>query len=151
MKRVWKAKEVIKGWEGKPIRVTKPDEPFDSEDTSTEVCDMTVFDAMLVVANLSRVETLDDSSKKKTLKQSLKESQQSGEIELEAEVYKWLKAASEKVSPLAWQDNANEVHDILTEGFKKENEPSKSAAKKAAKEEADDKATKESGQSEDKE
>ena len=136
MKRVWKTKEVIKGWEGKPIKISIAEDPFD-EDSDVEVGDLTVFAAMMVVSNLCKVETLDDASKKKMLKQSLKASIASGKIELEAEVYKWLKAASERVCPQAWQDNANEVHDILTEGYRKENDPPKSPSKAKGKDTQD--------------
>lgn len=136
MKRIWRAREVIKGWEGKPIRIQIADDPFDDE-SDVEVGDMTIFGAMLVIANVFKCETLDDSSKKKAIKQALKASVKSGRIELEAEEFKWLKAASEKVSPQAWQDNANEVHDIITEGFKKENEPSKSETAKERKKRED--------------
>mgnify|MGYP001596292251 CR=1 FL=1 len=129
MKRVWKAKEVIKGWEGKPIKIQMADDPFD-ENSDVEVGDMTVFGAMLVIANNFTCETLDDASKKKSLKQALKASVKSGLIELDAETFKWLKNASEKVCPRAWQDNANEVHDIITEGYRKENELSKLQPKK---------------------
>ncbi len=154
MKRVWKAKEVINGWEGKPIKIQKPDDPFDEEEAANvEVGDMTIFDAMLFISNINQigskqlVETLDDASKKKSLKQSLKASVKTGRIELEGEVFKWLKTVSEIVCPIAWQDNANEVYDIITEGFKKENEdePSKSKGTKAGKKAKDDKATKEGG------
>ena len=153
MKRVWKAKEVIKGWEGKPIRLQIADDPFD-EESDTEVGDMTIFGAMLVIANVAQIggrplcETLDDASKKKLLKQALKASMKTGLIELEGEVFKWLKGASEKVSPVLWQDNANEVHDIITEGFKKENEPSEPAGKKKGKKEADAPPTEAGGQGE---
>ena len=122
MKRVWKAKEVINGWTGTPIKIEKPDDPFDEEEKETKLGKLTILDAMLVISNLFRCETLEDSSKKKALKQALKASMKSGLIELEGEVFKWLKTASEKASPLAWQENANEVHDIITEGFRKENE-----------------------------
>ena len=121
MKRVWKAREVIKGWEGKPIRIQIAGNPFDDESDVT-VGDMTIFAAMLVIVNLFKAETLDDSSKKKAIKQALKASLGTGKIELEAEGFKWLKVASEKISPQAWQENGNEVHDIITEGFAKENE-----------------------------
>ena len=124
MKRVWRAKEVIKGWQGKPLKASLSDDPFD-EDAEVEVKDVTVRDAMLIIANNFPCETLDDASKKKALKQAVQVSMKTGLIELDGEVFKWLKTASEKVCPKAWQDNANEVHDIITEGFKKENEPSK--------------------------
>ncbi len=133
MKRVWKAKEIIKGWEGKPIRIQIAADPFDDED-NVKVGDMTIFGAMLVIANNFACATLEDSSKKRELKKALKASVESGRIELEGEVFKWLKTASEKVCPQAWQDNGNEVHDIITEGFTKENEPSESAKKRAAQE-----------------
>lgn len=142
MKRVWKAKEVINGWEGKPIRIQIADDPFD-EDSDVEVGDMTIFGAMLAISNIQQVggeilcKTLDDASKKKSLKQALKASMKTGLIELEPEVHKWLKGASEKVSPVVWQDNANEVHYIIDEGFKRENEPSKSARKTQGKKEKD--------------
>jgi len=143
VKRVWKAKEVIKGWEGKPIKIQMAEDPFD-EDSDVEVGDLTVFGAMLVITNSFPCETLDDASKKKSLKQALKASVKSGTIELDGEVFKWLKVASEKVCPKAWQDNANEVHDIMTEGFKKENEPPESKGKTEGKEEKDATPTKES-------
>lgn len=123
MKRVWKAKEVIKGWEGKPLKINKNDDPFD-EESDMNLGEVTIFDAILVIVNNFPCETLEDSSKKKAIKQAIKTSMKTGLIELEGEVFKWLKTASEKVCPRAWQDNANEVHDIITEGFKKENEPS---------------------------
>lgn len=139
MKRVWKAKEVIKGWEGKPLTAQKAENPFD-EDSDVSVGELTIFDAMFLISNISQIgnevlcKTLEDASKKKSLKQALKVAKKTGLIELEAEVFRWLKTASEKVCPMLWQDNANEVHDIITEGFKKENEPSKSAGKKEGKE-----------------
>ena len=129
MKRVWKANQVILGWEGKPIKINKSDNPFDDEDTDYNLGDLTTFDAMLVIVNQMSVETLDDSSKKKAVKQALKAATPKGKIGLEAEGYKWLKAAAEKVCPKAWQDNANEVYDIITEGYVKENEPSKATSK----------------------
>ena len=138
MKRVWKPKVVIKSWEDKPIKIQKPEDPFDDEDTKLKLGDLTVFDAMLVIANRFTAESLDDASKKRDLKKALKESRETGTIELAAEIYKWMKTGAEKVCPAAWQDNANEVYDILTEGYIKENEPSKSAAKTAAKEKEDD-------------
>ena len=152
MKRVWKAKEVIKGWEGKPIRIQIADDPFD-EESDVEVGDMTIFGAMLAISNIQQIggeilcKTLDDSSKKKSLKQALKAAMKSGRIELEIEVHKWLKGASEKVCPIVWQDNANEVHDIISEGWRAENEPSESAKKKALKEGKDASQTEESGES----
>ena len=142
MKRVWKAKEVIKGWEGKPIKIQMSDDPFD-EESKVEVGDMTIFGAMLAISNVQQIggeilcKTLEDGSKLKALKKALKASMKSGLIELEGEVFKWLVYASEKVCPLAWRDNSNEVHDILTEGFKRENEPSKSKAKAEGKEKED--------------
>ncbi len=136
MKRVWKAKEVIKGWQGKPIRIQMATDPFDEED-NVEVGDMTIFGAMLVIANNFTCETLEDSSKKRELKKALKVSLKSGRIEVEGEVFKWLKTASEKVCPRAWQENANEVHDIITEGFKKDNEPPKSSPKAKSEKEKD--------------
>ena len=129
MKRVWKAKEVIKGWNDKPIRINKTDNPFDDEDNTLEMGDLTIFDAMLVISGSFRCESLEDSSKKKAVRKALLAAMKSGVIELEGEEYKWLKAASEKVCPQAWQDNANEVHDIITEGFKKENEAKPKAQK----------------------
>jgi len=132
VKRVWKAKEVIKGWQGKPLKAELDDDPFD-EDSDMGLREVTVRDAMLIIANNFPCETLDDASKKKSLKQAIQSSMKTGLIELEGEVFKWLKTASEKVCPKAWQDNANEVHDIITEGFRKENEPSESAKKKALK------------------
>lgn len=134
MKRVWKAKEIIKGWQGKPIRIQMADDPFD-EESDVEVGDMTILAAMMAISAVQQIgqevicKTLDDASKKKSLRQALKAAVETGRIELEVEVHKWLKAASEKVSPLLWQDNANEVHDIITEGFRRENESSKSAGK----------------------
>ena len=133
MKRVWKPKVVIKGWEDKPIKIQKADDPFDDEDDKVKVGDMTVFDAMLVIAANFKVETLDDATKKKGLKKALKESQKTGRIELDSEVFKWLKTGAEKVCPVAWQENANEVYDILTEGYVKENEPTRAASESATK------------------
>ena len=121
MKRVWKSKEVINGWEGKPIRIQIADDPFD-EESIVGVSDLTILGAMLVIANNYPCETLEDSSKKKAVKQALRDSIKTGLIELDGEEFKWLKTASEKICPKAWQDNANEVHDIITEGFRKENE-----------------------------
>jgi len=120
MIRIWKAKTVIKGWDDKPIRIQIADDPFDEESTM-KVGDLTTFSAMLVVANTFPCEDLEDATKKKNLKKALKVSLKSGKIELDAEVYKWLKTASERVCPRAWNDNANEVHDILTEGYDKAN------------------------------
>lgn len=147
MKRVWKAKAIIKGWQGKPLKILQYDDPFDEDETSASVGDMRVLDAMLVIANRFECKTLDDASKKKQLKQAVMASVRSGRIELEAEVYKWLKTASEQVCPVAWQDNANEVHDILTEGYAKENEPSESKREKALKESKDATETEESTES----
>lgn len=127
-KRIWKAKDVIKGWQDKPIRIQQFEDPFD-EDSIVEVGDMRVLDAMLVIANRFDCKTLDDASKKRTLKKALLASVKTGRIELEPDIYKWLKVASEQVCPMAWQDNANEVHDIISEGFRYENEPSESAGK----------------------
>jgi len=127
MRRTWKPGDVIRGWLGNPIKIVKSDDPFDPEDKAVGERDLTVFDAMLVVVNMTRCETLEDSSKSKALKQALRASRESGKIELEGEIFKWLKSASEKSCPLAWQDNANEVHDVITEGFRKENEPPKVA------------------------
>lgn len=146
-KRVWKAKQVIKGWDDKPITITKTDNPFDDEDTDSKVGSLTVFDAMFLITTNFKVETLDDSSKKKAVKQALLKASKSGKIELEPDIFKWLKAASEKISPIAWQDNANEVHDEIVEGFQYENEPSKSSKKAAGKKRADAQAAEESDES----
>lgn len=154
MKRTWKAKEVIRGWRDKPLRIQKTEDPFDEESTGVEVGNMTVFDAMIVITNTTQVAgkllctTLEDSSRKKSIKKALLASMKSGVIELEAEDFKWLKNISEIVSPVAWQENANEVHDIITEGFKKENEPPKSAGEKKSKEKKDAPPAEKVGQSE---
>ena len=42
MKRVCKPKVVIRGWEDKPIKINKADDPFDDEDDKVKVGDMTV-------------------------------------------------------------------------------------------------------------
>ncbi len=134
MKRVWKAEEVIKGWQGKPIKIQMADDPFDDE-SDEKVGDMTIFGAMCFISNLAVIagkqlcNSLDDASKKKSVRQALHASMETGRIELEPEVHKWLKAASEIVCPVAWQDNANEVHDIITDGYRKENEPKSKKAK----------------------
>lgn len=129
-KRVWKAREVVKGWRGKPLRMQQLEDPFD-DDSPSASADIRVLDIMLIIANGFGCKTLDDSSKKKALKQAVLASMESGKIELEPDVFKWLKTASEAVCPAAFQDNAGEVHDIITEGFSYENEPSKSAKKTA--------------------
>lgn len=125
-KRVWKSKTTIKDWRGDPIRITQFEDPFD-DDSPSEVGDMRVLDAMLHIANSFPCKTLDDSTKKRSLKQALLKAVKTGKIEIEPEVFKWLKTASEAVCPASWQDNANEVHDIISEGFTYENEPSKRA------------------------
>ncbi len=135
-KRVWKNKTIINDWRGRPIRVQQFEDPFD-EDSPMQVGDMRVLDAMLHISNSFPCKTLDDSTKKRSLKQALLASVRTGKIELEPEVFKWLKTASEQVCPVSWQDNANEVHDIISEGFTYDNEPSKSAKKTARKEEPD--------------
>ena len=135
-KRVWKAKEVIKGWNEKPIKITGFEDPFD-EDSAPALREMRILDAMLLIVNRTDSKTLEDSSKKRALKQALVKAVKTGRIELEPDVYKWLKTASEAVSPTAWQDNGNEVHDIISEGFSYDNEPSKSAKTKASKEAPD--------------
>lgn len=130
MKRVWNAKEIIKSWEDKPLTAQISDNPFE-EDAKAKLRELTIFAAMMIISNIAVIgnenlcTTLDEADKKKALKRALKDSMKTGRIELESEVYRWLKTASEKCCPLLWQDNANEVHDILTEGFVKENEPSK--------------------------
>ena len=136
MKRVWKAKEVIKSWEGKLIKVQMAEDPFD-EDSEAGIRSLTIFASMLIIANNHSCETLEDSEKKRLLKEALKSSVKSGRIELDSAVHKWLKAASVRVSPRAWQDNAEEVHRIIEEGYMKENEPSKPKSKKTGEEEAD--------------
>ena len=138
MKRVWKAKEVIKGWQDKPLKATVPEDPFD-EDSDVKLKEITVFDAMIILCNVTSIgneqicKTLEDGSRKKALKKALLASIKTGYIELDNEDFKFLKRVSELACPLFWQDNANEVHDILTEGFRKENEPSESASKKKGK------------------
>ncbi len=132
--RVWKAKDIVKGWRETPIRIMQFEDPFD-DDSPAEVGDMRVLDAMLVIANRAEVKTLDAAGKARSVKKAVLKSVKSGKIELEPDVFKWLKAAAEQVCPLAWGDNANEVYDIICEGFQYDNESPK--RKKAASAEAE--------------
>lgn len=143
MKRVYKAKTVIESWEGKPLKAMIADDPFD-EDSQAKMGELTIFAAMMAVSSVQVVgqeqlcKTLEDSDHKKALRMALKESVKTGKIELNAEAYKYLKYAAERVCPIMWQDNGREVADILTEGFAKENDPPKSKGKTQGKKEKDD-------------
>lgn len=132
-KKVWKAKQVINNWQDKPIKAQLSDDPFD-ENTEISVREMTVRDAMLIIANNFDCKKMEDSEKKRMLKEAIKESMKSGRIKLDHAVHKWLKAASEQVSPTVWQDNAEMVHAVIEEGGTLENEPSKSRKAKTGKE-----------------
>ena len=132
-KRVWKNKTIINDWRGRPIRVQQFEDPFD-EDSPMQVGDMRVLDAMLHISNTFPCKTLDDSTKKRSLKQALLASVRTGKIELEPEVFKWLKTASEQVCPAVFRVNGSIVYEFVKEGFAKSHEPK---AKTARKEEPD--------------
>lgn len=122
MKRIWKAKDTVEGWNSKPIRIPRPEDP-DDDNSPVITADATVRDVMNLVASNAPYKTIEDSKEGRRVAEALEEAKKSGVIELDQGSHNWLKKASETICPQIFRINGEIVHDLIAEGYKRENEP----------------------------
>lgn len=122
MDRTWKANTVIVGWNDRPLKLMQVEDPFDADGTEEPTLrELTVLDAMLIVTNNYSCKTMEESEKKRLVKKALLKAGRKGSIVLDSSPHKWLVEIAKTVCPPVWQDNAEMVFDILSEGYAKVN------------------------------
>ena len=122
MERTFKAAQVINNWREKPIRVQVVEDPFADEEAQIVVMgDLTTLDAMLIIVNNHKCQSIEESEKARKIKQALFKSGRKGKIILDQADHKWLVEVSKRICPPVWNDNAEMVLQIIEEGYSKEN------------------------------
>lgn len=137
MKYTWKAREIVNGWNGKPIRIPRQEDP-DDEKSAVITVDATVSDVMHIIVTNSSYKTIEDSKEGRRLAEALEESRKSEVIELDQGTHTWLKKQSEAVSPQIFRISGEIVDELIRERYHRDNEitkAQKAQAEKANKEE----------------
>ena len=126
MKYKWNAKEVVNGWNGKPIRIPSQEDPYD-EKSPIVVLDATILDVMQIIINNASYKTLEDSREGRRMAEALEESRKTDSIQIDQGTHNWLKKQSELISPQIFRVSGELIDNIIREGYRRETEPKKNS------------------------
>ena len=132
MRHTWKAQEVVKGWNGKAIRIPKQEDP-DDEKSAVITVDATTADVMQIIVSNAMYKTIEDSKEGRRLAEAIEASRKSKAIEIDQGTHNWLKRQSEAIAPLVFRVSGEIVDELIRDGWRAENEPSKTQKKQAEK------------------
>jgi len=114
----------LKGYDGKDIQVA-----VNEEGSGVVVKEAKMdFALRLILAN-APIQTQDDSIQGARLAQALDEAKGKKTVEIGEGVHDWLKRVAEKVTPVIFRQNGNEVYKHICEGFEKAKEPAEEKGK----------------------
>jgi hypothetical protein len=124
MKYKWNAKEIVNGWNGKPIRIPVQEDPND-EKSPIKIMDATIRDVMLILANNASFKTLEDSREGRRMVEALEESRKTDSVEIDQGTHNWLKKQGEAIIPQVFRVSGEIIDNIIREGYRRTTEPKK--------------------------
>lgn len=122
MKYTWNGSKTVEGWNGKPIKFPRREDPED-ENSPVVTVDATIRDVMTIIVGNAQFRTIEDSKEGRRLAEALEESKKSGVISLDQGTHNWLKKQSETIAPQVFRLSGEIVDNLIREGFEKAFQP----------------------------